>query len=69
MNENVLAYVSNAIVYVLNREGFKCLVEPKNPQMYEVVVKSKDNIIEKILVLGDKKLDKVEFHGKGPFLP
>ena len=67
MNENVLAYVSNAIVYVLNREGFKCLVDSKNPQMYEVVVKSKDNIIEKILVLGDKKLDKLELYGKGAF--
>ena len=29
MNENVLAYVSNAIVYVLKREGFKCFVEQR----------------------------------------
>lgn len=65
MNENVLAYVSNAIVYVLKREGFKCFVESKNPEKYEVVVKSKDNLIEQILVSGDKKLDKLELHGKG----
>ena len=56
MNENVLAYVSNAIAYVLKREGFKCFVEPKNPEKYEVVVKSEDNLIEQILVSGDKKL-------------
>ena len=40
-------------------------MDSKNPQKYEVVVKSKDNIIEKILVLGDKKLDKLELYGKG----
>ena len=51
-------------MYVLKREGFKCFVESNNPEKYEVVVKSKDNLIEQILVLGDKKLDKVELHGK-----
>ena len=65
MNENVLAYVSNAIVYVLKREGFKCFVESKNPEKYEVTVTSKGNLIEQILVFGDKKLDKLELHGKG----
>ena len=66
MNENVLAYVSNAIVYVLKRKVLSKFWEPKNPEKYEVVVKSKDNLIEQILVSGDKQLDKVELHGKDP---
>ena len=64
MNENVLAYVSNALAYVLKREGFKCCVITKRPEEYEVSLDSEDCGIERISVYGNKMLDKLEVHGK-----